>query len=88
MNGANVQIAVEPHGVVVKLKQNLDTDMVEPRRSHGVALAVPEKEARKIADTLNVRGTENRIAVQDMTALVMTTKLYCTPLYRLFPVIV
>lgn len=74
MNGLNVLIAEKQHGDEMKLKLNLDTDLVVRLRSLGAALAEHESEMKKTADIRNVLGTVNPIAAQDMIAPAMMIK--------------
>ena len=71
MNGPNVPTVEEQHGGAAKSKPSSDIDMVAQCRNHGVALAEREKEAKRLADILNVRGMANQIAVHGMTVPAM-----------------
>ena len=74
MSGPNVPTAEEQRGDVVKSKLSLDIDTAVKCRNRSVAPAGHAKEAKRLADILNARGTVNLIAVHGMTAPVMMIK--------------
>lgn len=74
MKWLNVPTAEKQRGDEVRLKQNLDTDLVVQRRNPGAALAEHENETKKTADTRNALGTVSQIAGQDMIVLVVMIK--------------
>lgn len=74
MSGPNVPTVEEQCGDVVKSKLSSDIDTAVQCRNRGVAPAEHAKEAKRLADILNARGTVNLIAVHGMTAPAMMIK--------------